>query len=144
MMIIDKLNDSEDVRLPHDKEIVAFDLDLCTGIFAIQNSVTDLHSHRLVLFTRTCGDNRAALRLFFGCVGNDNATGSFFFSWSWLHYYPISKRGNVSLFANSRLILLVLFEKVPARPDGEGRRILYQTLKAGHFYRFVKISGNPT
>src|SRR6185312_8018091 len=92
---INKLNDSKNVGLPHDKEIVTFDLDLRTGIFAIQDGVTDLHGHWLILFTGTRGHNRTALRLFLGRVRNDNATGSFFFSGSWLHYYPISKRGNV-------------------------------------------------
>ena len=85
----------KDVRFAHDEEIIAFDLDLRTGIFAIQNSVSDLNSNRLVFFAGTSGYHGTTLRLFFGCVRNDNATGSFFFSRSWLHYYPISKRGNV-------------------------------------------------
>lgn len=92
---VNALNNCQDVRFPHDEEIVAFYLDLRTGIFAIQDGVSDLDSHRLIFFTGTGGYNRTALRLFFGCVRDDNATGSFFFSRSWLHYYPISKRGNV-------------------------------------------------
>src|SRR5689334_10951353 len=89
------LNNCQDVRLPHDKEIIAFDLYLRTGIFAIKNRISDLNGDRLVFFTRTGGYHRTALRFFLSCVRNDNATGSFFFSRSWLHYYPISKRGNV-------------------------------------------------
>src|SRR5208337_5589174 len=72
------LNHAHDVGLFHDQKVLAIDLDLGPGPFAKQHPVARLEVNRNELATfvagsRPHGDNLAFLRLFLGCVGNDDA-----------------------------------------------------------------------
>src|SRR5208283_93623 len=72
------LDHAHDVGLFHDQEVLPVDFDLCAGPFAEQHSVAGLDVKRdklaaFVTSSRSDGDDLAVLRLFLGCVGNDDA-----------------------------------------------------------------------
>src|SRR5882672_2945759 len=73
-------DDAHDVRLLHDEEILAVELDLRPGPFAEQDAVARLDVERhdralLVARARTDGDDLALHRLFLGGVGNEDSAG---------------------------------------------------------------------
>src|SRR5215469_10372403 len=74
------LDDSEDVRLLHDHELLAFDLDLAAGPLAEQDPVArfDVQGMELAVLTRGAGTNGHHLALhglLLGSIGNDDASG---------------------------------------------------------------------
>src|SRR4051794_23466562 len=71
------LEDAHDVRLLHDQQLVAVDLDLGAGPLAEQDAVADLHVELdqlalLVAHARADGEDLALHRLLLGGVGDDD------------------------------------------------------------------------
>src|SRR5580693_994441 len=78
-------DDTEDVALLHDEEVLAIDLHFGTRPLAEQNAVARLDVEgnqlaRLVAGAGADGDDFAFLRLFFRRIGNDNSTLGLFFA----------------------------------------------------------------
>src|SRR6185436_1792912 len=74
-------DDAEDVALLHDEEILAVDAHFRAGPLAEQDAVASLHVEWkqlavLGLGAGAGGDHFAFLRLFLGCVRDDDAPGS--------------------------------------------------------------------
>src|SRR6267142_5912353 len=90
-------NDAHDVRLLHDEEILAVELDLRAGPFAEQDAIAllDVEWNERALFiagARADGDDLAFHRLFLGGVRNDDATLGFAFFLDALDHDTVVKR----------------------------------------------------
>src|SRR3982074_323210 len=90
-------DDAHDVRLLHDEEILAVELDLRAGPFAEQDAVTLLDVERnerahLIAGARADGDDLAFHRLFLGGVRNDDATLGLAFFLDALDHDTVVKR----------------------------------------------------
>src|SRR5437899_6771980 len=90
-------DDAHDVRLLHDEEILAIELDLRAGPLAEQDAVTLLDVERnqralLVTGARADGGDLAFHRLFLGGVRNDDATLGLAFFLDTLDHDPVLKR----------------------------------------------------
>ena len=78
-----RFEDAEDVALLHDQEIVAVDLHFAAGPLTKQHAIADFDVEgidlaRFVASTGTNSNNFALLRLFLGCVGDDDAPNLLF------------------------------------------------------------------
>src|SRR6185312_11137560 len=90
-------DDAHDVRLLHDEEILAVELDLRAGPFAEQDAVARLdverhHRALLVAGSRADRDDLAFHRLFLGGVGNDDAALGLAFFLDTLDHDAVVKR----------------------------------------------------
>src|SRR6478736_9776801 len=79
---VDLFDDAHDVGLLHDQKVLAVDLDLVSGPFAEEDRIARLDVERdertaLVAGAGTDGNHLALLRLFLGCIGNDDPTFGF-------------------------------------------------------------------
>ena len=72
------LNDGQDVILTHHEQFLAVDFDFVAGILAIEDGVTGLDDHFLVLGAIACSTHFALERFFLSTVGDDNAADNFF------------------------------------------------------------------
>jgi len=73
------MQNAEDFFFAHNEEIFAIDFDFRSGILSEQNMIAGFHVQGenfafIVRFAFTDGDNFAFLGLFFGGVGDDDAT----------------------------------------------------------------------
>src|SRR6266404_5305039 len=90
-------DDAHDVRLLHDEEILAVELDLRAGPLAEQDAVARLDVERheralLIAGARADGDDLAFHRLFLGGVGNDDAALGLAFFLDSLDHDAVVKR----------------------------------------------------
>src|ERR1700741_439958 len=88
---------THDVALLHDQQLLAVDLDLGARPLAEQHAVADLDVDRdqfaaLIAAARANGDNFALGGLFLGRVGNDDAASGLLFSFDALDYDAVVKR----------------------------------------------------
>src|SRR5580704_10705120 len=96
-------NDAHDVRLLHDEEILAVELDLRAGPLAEQDAVALLNVEwydraLLIAGARADGDDLAFHRLFLGGVRNDDAALGLAFFLDTLDHDAVVKRTELHVF----------------------------------------------
>src|ERR1700733_1633410 len=97
------LNDTHDVALLHDEELLAIKLDLCAGPLAEQDAVAGLDVEGddlagLVTRARADGDDFAFHRLLLGGVGDDDAATGLFFGRDAADDYTVVKGTKLHVF----------------------------------------------
>jgi hypothetical protein len=89
-----QLDLGQDIGFAKDEEIFAIELQFGAGVFSVEDRVTGLYGYRFVLTARTCGYDRAALRLLFCGIRDDDAAGCFFFCGGGSYDDPVMERSD--------------------------------------------------
>src|SRR5471030_1981499 len=105
-------DDSHDVGLLHDQEILAIELDLGAGPLAEQDAVALLDVERneralLVAGARADGDDLAFHRLFLGGVRNDDAALGLALFLDALDHYTVVQRTELHVSSSKSLLSLL-------------------------------------
>lgn len=84
------LQDAEDVFLSHDEVVFAFMVNFLAGIFTVKYNIANLKVHQVPIFTGSNSYNLTTLRLFFGGIGDDQATSGFLIGRSRLNNHTVT------------------------------------------------------
>src|SRR5690348_2800811 len=95
------LDNCKYIAFSHDQQVIALDLDLCTSVLPIKNSIANFYRNGFIFFAWTGSYNGTTLRFFFSSIRNNNTTSSLFFSSCRLNNYPVVQRGNIDLFSHN-------------------------------------------